>query len=119
MRRVFTFLLSISFESHSDGTGLEPILPVIVSATYGLKIATPLQHDFSQQELTSTTLQYTVMAEIIQSLTTGKIQELLAICGVGDCDDEPIKQHILGISTFGEPPGYYRETFSTDIQPSP
>ncbi|CRL31002.1 unnamed protein product [Penicillium camemberti] len=40
------------------------------------------------------------MEENLQSLTAGKVQELLIICGIGDCNDEPIKQHILGISDF-------------------
>ncbi|KAJ5993337.1 hypothetical protein N7451_009061 [Penicillium sp. IBT 35674x] len=40
------------------------------------------------------------MEEIFQSLTADKIQELLVLCGIGDCSDEPIKQHILGISDF-------------------
>ncbi|KAJ5283332.1 hypothetical protein N7505_001312 [Penicillium chrysogenum] len=40
------------------------------------------------------------MEENLQSLTAGKVQELLVICGIGDCNDEPIKQHILGISDF-------------------
>ncbi|KAF9247603.1 hypothetical protein DTO012A7_7631 [Penicillium roqueforti] len=30
----------------------------------------------------------------------GKVQELLVFCGIGDCNYEPIKQHILGISDF-------------------
>ncbi|KAJ5971804.1 uncharacterized protein N7479_001722 [Penicillium vulpinum] len=34
------------------------------------------------------------------SLTAEKIQELLVICGISNCCDEPIKQHILGISDF-------------------
>lgn len=44
------------------------------------------------------------MEENFQSLTAGKVQELLVICKIGDCNDEPIKQHILGSSDFGEPP---------------
>ncbi|KAL2695917.1 hypothetical protein AAEP93_003217 [Penicillium crustosum] len=40
------------------------------------------------------------MEEIFQSLTAEKIQELLVLCGISDCSDEPIKQHILGISDF-------------------
>jgi hypothetical protein len=43
------------------------------------------------------------MEEAFQSLTAGKVQELLVFCGIGDCNYEPIKQHILGISDFGEP----------------
>ncbi|CAG8274507.1 unnamed protein product [Penicillium olsonii] len=40
------------------------------------------------------------MEEAFQSLTAGKVQELLVFCGIGDCNYEPIKQHILGISDF-------------------
>ncbi|KAJ6112313.1 hypothetical protein N7523_008374 [Penicillium sp. IBT 18751x] len=40
------------------------------------------------------------MEEVLQSLTAGKIRELLVVCGVGDCNDEPIKQHVLAISNF-------------------
>ncbi|KAJ5367864.1 hypothetical protein N7541_001805 [Penicillium brevicompactum] len=40
------------------------------------------------------------MEEIFRSLTAEKIQELLVICGISNCSDEPIKQHILGISDF-------------------
>ncbi|BDD62666.1 hypothetical protein MAP00_007628 [Monascus purpureus] len=40
------------------------------------------------------------MEEVFQSLTAGKIHELLVFCGIGDCSDEPIKQHILAISSF-------------------
>ncbi|KAJ5262201.1 hypothetical protein N7524_007506, partial [Penicillium chrysogenum] len=29
-----------------------------------------------------------------------KIRELLVVYGIGDCNDEPIKQHILAISNF-------------------
>ncbi|KAJ5355944.1 hypothetical protein N7517_010553 [Penicillium concentricum] len=43
------------------------------------------------------------MEEIFQSSTTKKIQELLVYCGIGDCSDEPIKQHILGICDFDTP----------------
>jgi hypothetical protein len=42
------------------------------------------------------------MEEAIQILTAQKIRELLTLCGIGDRSDEPIKQHILGISNFGE-----------------
>lgn len=42
------------------------------------------------------------MEEVFQSLTAGKIHELLVFCGIGDCSDEPIKQHVLAISNFGE-----------------
>jgi hypothetical protein len=42
------------------------------------------------------------MEEVLQSLTAGKIHELLVACGIGDCSNEPIKQHILAISNFGE-----------------
>ncbi|KAJ5790680.1 uncharacterized protein N7518_007691 [Penicillium psychrosexuale] len=44
------------------------------------------------------------MEEAFQSLTAGKVQELLVFCGIGDCNYEPIKQHILGISDFDLPP---------------
>ncbi|KAJ5366154.1 hypothetical protein N7541_000095 [Penicillium brevicompactum] len=40
------------------------------------------------------------MREIFEYLTAEKIHELLVICGIRDCSDEPIKQHILGISDF-------------------
>ncbi|KAJ5211412.1 hypothetical protein N7491_011230 [Penicillium cf. griseofulvum] len=40
------------------------------------------------------------MEEAYLSLAAGKIRELLLICGIGDCNDEPIKQHIIGISHF-------------------
>ncbi|KAJ6101888.1 hypothetical protein N7486_004315 [Penicillium sp. IBT 16267x] len=40
------------------------------------------------------------MEDVFQSLTAGKVQELLVTCGIGNCNDEPIKQHILGISDF-------------------
>ncbi|KAJ5292087.1 hypothetical protein N7478_001338 [Penicillium angulare] len=40
------------------------------------------------------------MEEIFRSLTAGKVQELFVFCGIGDCDYEPIKEHILGISDF-------------------
>lgn len=42
------------------------------------------------------------MEEVFQSLTAGKIHELLVFCGIGNCNDDPIKQHILAISNFGE-----------------
>lgn len=42
------------------------------------------------------------MEGALQSLTAGKIHELLVVCGIGDCNDEPIKHHILAISNFGE-----------------
>ncbi|KAJ5603359.1 hypothetical protein N7537_006315 [Penicillium hordei] len=42
------------------------------------------------------------MEEAIQILTAQKIRELLTLCGIGDRSDEPIKQHILSISNFGE-----------------
>ncbi|GKZ75173.1 hypothetical protein AnigIFM50267_002907 [Aspergillus niger] len=42
------------------------------------------------------------MEEAIQILTAQKVRELLTLCGIGDRSDEPIKQHILGISNFGE-----------------
>jgi hypothetical protein len=42
------------------------------------------------------------MDEVFQSLTAGKIHELLVFCGIRDCNDDPIKQHILAISNFGE-----------------
>lgn len=54
------------------------------------------------------------MEEIFQSLTADKIQELLVLCGIGDCSDEPIKQHILGISDFGESQTAVRATMSAD-----
>ncbi|KAI2676857.1 hypothetical protein LCP963914a_8152 [Penicillium roqueforti] len=44
------------------------------------------------------------MEETFRSLTAEKIQELLVICGISNCSDEPIRQHILGISDFSEPP---------------
>ncbi|KAJ6003885.1 hypothetical protein N7540_013167 [Penicillium herquei] len=40
------------------------------------------------------------MEEAFRNLTAEKVQELLVFCGIGDCDYEPIKQHILGISDF-------------------
>lgn len=55
------------------------------------------------------------MEENLQSLTAGKVQELLIICGIGDCNDEPIKQHILGISDFGEAQNAPWQTISTDM----
>jgi hypothetical protein len=44
------------------------------------------------------------MEEALQYLATAKVHELLVLCGIGDCSDEPIKHHILGISNFGEHP---------------
>ncbi|KAH3575387.1 hypothetical protein KXV95_006887 [Aspergillus fumigatus] len=44
------------------------------------------------------------MEEAIQILTAQKIRELLTLCGIGDRSDEPIKQHILGISNFEDKP---------------
>ncbi|GKZ75306.1 hypothetical protein AnigIFM60653_002120 [Aspergillus niger] len=40
------------------------------------------------------------MEEAVQILGAQKIHELLTLCGIGDRSDEPIKQHILGISNF-------------------
>ncbi|GLA33084.1 hypothetical protein AnigIFM63326_002166 [Aspergillus niger] len=42
------------------------------------------------------------MEEAIQILIAQKIRELLTLCGIGGRSDEPIKQHILDISNFGE-----------------
>ncbi|KAJ5638947.1 uncharacterized protein N7484_006809 [Penicillium longicatenatum] len=36
-------------------------------------------------------------------------------CGIGDCNYEPIEQHILGISDFGEARNAPQQTISTDI----
>lgn len=58
------------------------------------------------------------MEELFQSLTAGKIHELLVFCGIGDCSDEPIKQHILAISNFGEPSSRRMETLYTDASKS-
>lgn len=55
------------------------------------------------------------MEEAFQSLTAGKVQELLVFCGIGDCNYEPIKQHILGISDFGEAQNAPWQTISTDM----
>lgn len=44
------------------------------------------------------------MEQIFQTLTVEKIQDMLVICGIGDCSDEPIQQYVLGISEIGEPP---------------
>ncbi|KAJ5882748.1 uncharacterized protein N7473_011182 [Penicillium subrubescens] len=40
------------------------------------------------------------MEEAFESLTARKIHELLVLCGIGGCNDEPIKEHILAISNF-------------------
>lgn len=42
------------------------------------------------------------MEEAFESLTVRKIHELLVLCGIGDCNDESIKEHILAISNFSE-----------------
>jgi hypothetical protein len=56
------------------------------------------------------------MDEVIHSLTAGKIRELLALCGIGDHSEEPIKHHVLGISNFGEHSSYSlrQSTFSAN-----
>jgi hypothetical protein len=40
--------------------------------------------------------------EVVQSLATQKIQELLALCGIAHRSDEPIQEHITCIANYGE-----------------